>query len=212
MAGLTDGSKGYASSQLHLVTLEYELFHDLPVDFCGDWLSQANSNTANACPGDGKYHFTIPYTLPANHDATTWFATGWKGAARIDIRSGPSNQTDMVGTCVMEFHTYTSPSSNKNWRTLPSAAAVTCTLGGIAVVLFCLICVLGGCIPESKGAGRRVAIATEPSLKTPLSDADIVDGKFMFQKMEEGDEAPVRKHTSRWSRLPNYNNLKRNQK
>lgn len=207
MAELVNGSKGYASSQLHLVTLQYQLFHDLPVDFCGDWLSHSNSNT-NTCPGDGKYHFTIPYTLPASSDATTWFATGWKGTARIDIRNGPSNQTDMVGTCIMEFHTYTTQSSNKNWKTLPSAAAVTCTVGGIAVMLFCLICVLGGCIPESKS--RRVAVA-EPSLTTPLSDADIVDGKFMFQKMEEGKES-AQKYTSRWSRLPNYNNLKGNQK
>ena len=135
----------YASGDLTLATLQYHLFHSMPIDLCGQWLYTDRYNY-NSCPGDGAYHFDFFYKLPRQQDLTTWFSTGWMGKAQIDIHSGPSNSTSIVGSCLMHFDTFTTHDSSDTWKQMPSAMAVTVGLVSIALVLACCICMLGtGC-------------------------------------------------------------------
>jgi hypothetical protein len=130
------------------MTLEFDLFSDLSVKFCGDWVSAKQDGD---CPGDGSYHFQVPYTLPKNDDFTTWFATGWKGTAFISIASDRYSTYDnstsetspvQLGYCELHFSTYTTESNAADWKTLPSAMTVSLTLVGIVAAMACCCCFL----------------------------------------------------------------------
>jgi hypothetical protein len=69
---------GYASANLRLMSVRYDLLELFPIDLCGDWIESYTGNSSEICPGwDGSYYFSVPYTLPYDeNDITTWLATG----------------------------------------------------------------------------------------------------------------------------------------
>jgi hypothetical protein len=172
-AGLHNAT-AYATADLKLITLQYDLFNDLSVKFCGDWVSAKQSGD---CPGDGSYHFELPYTLPKSHDFTTWFATGWKGTATISITNDRFNTYDnstsdtspiQLGYCELHFSTYTTDSDAAGWRTLPSAMTVSLTLIGVIAAMTCCCCYL-------MCRRRQRYVTDEPDEST-------------FKRMEDGKE------------------------
>lgn len=130
------------------MTIDYQLFHLLPFNFCGDWVAYSHNN-AEACPGDGYYHFSIPYQLPENDDITTWFATGWEGVSYLKIYASQSEQSTKVAHCKIHFKTFVTGSNEENWYTLPSAAQTTIVLFAILGALF-LGCMCLACRPSGK--------------------------------------------------------------
>lgn len=143
---------GYVSAKLQLMTMEYELFEYLPFNFCGDWVVNGNAqNKANGgdCPSDGRYYFAIPYTLPENHDLTTWFATGWEGVSYLKIYKNQGYQSAMLANCKVHFKTFVTGSDEENWYSLPSAAQTTLALFAV-LGLMCTCCLCLACRPETK--------------------------------------------------------------
>jgi hypothetical protein len=75
---------GYASANLRLMSVRYNILELFPINLCGDWIESYTSNydagnSSDICPGwDGSYFFSVPYTLPYDEDGiTTWLATGY---------------------------------------------------------------------------------------------------------------------------------------
>ena len=170
---LQNGTQAYANGDLTLATLEYHLFYNYPINLCGNWLYTDRYNY-NQCPGDGAYHFSIFYRLPPQRDFTTWFSTGWMGKARLDIRTGPSNETSVIGSCDMFFDTYTSHNENDDsWKQLPSAMVVTIFLVATAIFLAMCICFLGlGCCTNYR-------VVTDEPPTTPAPKKKNVDNKYL---------------------------------
>jgi hypothetical protein len=172
-AGLRNAT-AYATAELKLMTLQFELFNDLSVKFCGDWISAKQNG---ACPGDGSYHFEVPYTLPKSNSFTTWFATGWKGTAFISITNDRSTTNDnstnkagpvQLGYCELHFKTFTTESDASGWKTLPSAMTVSLTLVAVAAAMACCCCYL-------MCRKRQRCVSDEPEEST-------------FQRMEDGKQ------------------------
>jgi hypothetical protein len=167
------GYTGYATADLHLMTLDYKLFSGMAVKFCGDWIYSSKQD-GDFCPDDGIYHFETLYQLPESTDYKTWFATGWKGTSTISIRtkrnaSDGSEQGNLLGYCEMHFSTYTTKSDSDEFKTLPSAMIVTLSLAAAAAA-FSLCAFYLACCRK----GRVIAI-DEPS-----------EGGDQYQKMEDG--------------------------
>mmetsp|Transcript_17619 Transcript_17619/g.48917 ORF Transcript_17619/g.48917 Transcript_17619/m.48917 type:complete len:242 (-) Transcript_17619:139-864(-) len=146
---------GYATGSLKLMSMEFDLFQDIPVDFCGEWISNGHYNY-NVCPGNGTYHFELPYTLPTHDDFQSWFATGWNGHGYLDIYSHPDSESVKLASCVLHVQTYTTQSQEKGWATMPSAAATTFSL--VALIAFLLSCIC--CMACSKSKRSIVADGT----------------------------------------------------
>ena len=140
---------GYASADLQLMTLEYELFQLLPFNFCGDFIKRSAYNF-NYCPQNGKYHFEVPYTLPQQHDDyATWFASGWAGTSYLSIHTARDADSPLLAHCKLEFKTFVTQSNESGWQTLPSAAVVTLILAGIVACMFSMLCFMA-CQPRKK--------------------------------------------------------------
>ena len=169
-AGLHNAT-AYATAELNLMTLQFELFNDLSVKFCGDWVS---AQSGVSCPADGSYHFEVPYTLPKSDSFTTWFATGWKGTAFISItndRSTTSNNSTgpvQLGYCELHFSTFTTESDASEWKTLPSAMTVSLALVALVASMACCCCYL-------MCRKRQRSVTDEPE-------------EGMFQRMEDGKQ------------------------
>eukprot|EP00934_Nitzschia_sp_Nitz4_P002129 Nitzschia sp. Nitz4//scaffold38_size140716//130641//131506//NITZ4_003176-RA/size140716-augustus-gene-0.141-mRNA-1//-1//CDS//3329550165//2129//frame0 len=149
---------GYTSAKLNLMTLDYQLFDLLPFNFCGDWISYSQGVEGD-CPGNGQYHFEIPYTLPTNDDYKTWFATGWAGVSYLKIYTYRSEQSALLAHCKVNFKTYVTSSKEDNWYTLPSAATTTMFLFGIALSMFLIV----------------LCLACRPAQKHPTDDDYVLD-------------------------------------
>jgi hypothetical protein len=134
---------GYGTADMKLMSLEYHLFNDLPIKFCGDWIYKGAYNW-NSCPGDGTYDFNVPYTLPPSQDMTTWFATGWSGSAYLSILAEKGDANSLIASCEMHLSTYTTTSRADGWKSLPSAAtasmAVVATIAAMVMICCCLAC------------------------------------------------------------------------
>jgi hypothetical protein len=155
-------SSGFASANLRMLSLEYELFNLIPFNFCGDWVQ----NTNVTCPNDGYYHFDLTYQLPETQDKTSWFASGWTATSELMIFSSRSESPSILADCKLEFHTYVTQNQESEWQSLPSAAVVTLSLLGVSVAMCTVICCL---------ACRKK--------KKRVTDRDFDD----FQKMQEED-------------------------
>lgn len=129
-----------------MLTLEYELFELLPFNFCGDWVSSTadNGNVTNyTCPEDGRYTFSLDYTLPENKDKTTWFASGWTATSEIMIYSSRTESSTILADCKLEFHTsVTHTEESAEWKELPSAATITFALLSVALFMCMVVCFL----------------------------------------------------------------------
>jgi hypothetical protein len=136
---------GYATGKLQLMTVDYDLFHFLPFDFCGSWLYDANFG----CPDDGIYHFQIPYTLPDAEGVNAWFASGWQGVSYLKVYSDEKATSPMLAHCKVHFKTFVTDAGEKNWYTLPSAAQATIVLFGILGALFMIVLCMA-CRPANK--------------------------------------------------------------
>jgi hypothetical protein len=139
---------GYASADLNLLSVEYNLFNFLPFNFCGDWVRGGQYNE-NACPYDGQYLFSVPYTLPWDDgDITTWFATGWQGNSNLIIYSAPSeDNSTLLASCTLHWKTYVtrSESVDEGWKTLPSAAQVAIIMASVLAFMCCCCFYLSCC-------------------------------------------------------------------
>eukprot|EP00980_Cylindrotheca_fusiformis_P011949 scaffold2830_cov131-Cylindrotheca_fusiformis.AAC.70 len=148
-------SSGYASANLQILSLQYELFQLLPFNFCGDWVQNSNGYSNGTCPNDGQYRFDLTYQLPPDDDQTSWFASGWTATSEITIFSSRSDSASILADCKLEFHTSVTHSSQKSaWRSLPSAATVTLSLIGVALFMCMIICCLA-CRKTKKRATAR---------------------------------------------------------
>lgn len=103
-----------------------------------------NANmTSYTCPDDGRYPFKLDYTLPENHDSTTWFASGWTATSEIMIYSSRTESSIILADCKLEFHTYVTHNQEiAEWKELPSAATITFALLTVAMFLCMLVCYL----------------------------------------------------------------------
>lgn len=116
------------------MTLDYQLFNDVALDFCGSWVT--SQNNANACPADGQYSFSLPYQLPSGSQLTSWFATGWQGKANLVVHTTQSNSSAVLANCDLYFQTYTSAqSSASKWNQRPTAFQVFVVLAAIVAIM-----------------------------------------------------------------------------
>lgn len=159
---------GYASANLRLLSVEYNLFDLYPVDFCGDWAVPYNSTYGHACPDwDSYYAFDIDYKLPwDDDDITTWFATGWQGVSNLAIYSNQTVDSELITYCTMHWHTYVTPSEDEGFRTLPSAAVTGLALASFLVALFCCCCYVNCCRRRQKHVTDRDYYDDEVSRKS----------------------------------------------
>jgi hypothetical protein len=134
-------STGYASANLQMLSLEYELFDLLPFNFCGQWVQNGYGYSNVTCPNDGYYHFDLTYQLPET-DKTSWFASGWTATSEIMIVSSRGDNPSILADCKLQFHTYVTQSQESEWQSLPSAAVVTLSLVGVVVAMCSVICCL----------------------------------------------------------------------
>ena len=144
---------GYATAELQLLTVDYELFELLPFNFCGNFVNDQSGYYSNTtCPGDGYYNFHLAYQLPENDDKSTWFATGWTATTEFMIFSSRYQGASILADCKLEFHTSVSQAQQTGeWKSLPSAAIVTLSLLGAGLCMILTICVLA-CRPKRKRA------------------------------------------------------------
>jgi len=120
------------------MTLDYELFTLVPIDYCGDWLYDSNYG----CPNKGIYHFQFQYELPDASGMKAWFASGWQGISYLKVYSADRVTSSLTAHCKLHFKTFVTDSGEKNWYTLPSAAQATivvfCVLGSIFLIIMCM--------------------------------------------------------------------------
>ena len=135
---------GYLSSDMELVTLQYQFFDKAQIPLCGDGLTATTDDAA--CPGDGSYQFSVDYNVPsAGDEHQSWLASGWNGKGVIQIFA-EADETMLIGECSFVLDTYVTPATEANFysRTVnpPSAAAtVGIVLGTLAALgLVCLYC------------------------------------------------------------------------
>lgn len=143
-----NGTMGYVSAKLQLMTMEYNLFSFLPFNFCGEWIMNAAYNYQE-CPSDGVYHFEVPYKLPESQGISTWFASGWEGVSYLKIYKAQKDTSAMLAHCKIHFKTYVTDTGESNWYTLPSAAQTTIILFGVLGALFLLVLCLA-CRPRRR--------------------------------------------------------------
>lgn len=160
-------SSGYASANLQMLSLQYELFQNLPFNFCGEWVQNSYGYSNVTCPYDGYYHFDLNYQLPPNEDKSSWFASGWTATSEITIKSSRSESASILADCKLEFHTYVTQNQESEWQSLPSAAVVTLSLLGAALAMCVVIC----CLACRKKTKR-------------VTDRDFDE----FQKMQDDDD------------------------
>jgi len=148
---------GYASANLRLMSVEYNLFEDHPINFCGDWIeaykgnnsdSGSTNSSSNCANGDGSFYFNIPYTLPHDDDdITTWFATGWSGVSTLQVRS---NSGITLSDCSLSWHTYVTPSEEVGWKTMPSSAQSGIVLASVLTAILCCCTYITCCRKRKK--------------------------------------------------------------
>jgi hypothetical protein len=136
---------GYASADLKLLSVEYNLFNYLPFNFCGEWVHAGQYNN-NPCPYDGTFTFSIPYNLPSDDgDITTWFATGWQGVSDLSIYKDASD-SELLASCTMHWKTFvTQVDESEGWKTLPSAAQSAIILTSLLAFMLCCCTYLTCC-------------------------------------------------------------------
>ena len=179
----TDGT-GYASANLRLLSVEYNLLESYPIDFCGDWIA-ANNDTDNGMPCPywyGEHSFTIPYTLPwDDDDITTWFATGWSGTSSIQIRNGSTEDSTLLTDCTLKWHTYVTPSQAEGWTTMPSAAQTGIVLASVLTAILCCCTYIACC-------RRRTQHVTDIGYYNDFSDYQIFDEEKPKKKVKDAEK------------------------
>ena len=164
---------GYATGNLQLMTVDYDLFQLLPIDYCGDWVYDSNFG----CPDDGIYHFQFPYQLPGAEGINAWFASGWQGISYIKVYSAEKTTSTLMAHCKLHFKTYVTDSGESNWYTLPSAAQATIVLFGVIGSLFLIILCMA-CRTSNEPH------PTDPDYTTDYKTMD-EDGKTVATKADE---------------------------
>ncbi len=160
---------GYASANLKLLSVEYSLFNNFPINFCGDWVQAYNSTDDElSCPDlDGYYYFNVPYTLPFDSDdLTTWFATGWSGVSDLQVRRGDSEDSSLLMDCELHWHTYVTPSQADGWKTMPSAAQAGIVLASIFSAILCCCMYMACC-------RKRTRHVTDVSYYNDMADYEV---------------------------------------
>jgi len=177
----SNNGTGYASSNLRLLSVEYNLFEQFPIDFCGDWIeSHSTTDNGMVCPNlDDFYYFNVPYTLPMNDDdMTMWFATGWQGVSTLQVRNGNSDDSALLTDCELRWHTYVTPSEEDGWKTMPSAAQTGIVLASVLTAILC-------CCTYAICCRRRNKHVTDVGYYDDFSDYEIHDEKKKICKNDK---------------------------
>jgi len=142
---------GYASANLRLLSVEYNLFEAFPIDFCGNGITSYN-NSDTECPySDGMHYFNLPYTLPFDDDdITMWFATGWSGVSTLQVRNGYTDDSTLLVDCKLHWNTYVTPSQAEGFQTMPSAAQAGIVLASVLSAILCCCCYMVCCRRRGK--------------------------------------------------------------
>lgn len=167
---------GYITTDIELLTLQYNLHEMMPIPLCSDSLT-AGSNNQNACPGDGSYGFSFSYKLPsAGEKSTSWLASGWAGSGIMRIYA-EQDESMKIGECTFDLKTYVTPTADQGFFQAPSAAAtVGIVLGGLAAIaLVCLYCY---CCAKK----RKQKLADEEKETKTISPDDL---STFFKRLDE---------------------------
>jgi hypothetical protein len=195
-------STGYASANLKLLSVEYSLIKNLPLDFCGSWVTP-NTNNKNECPVDGVYHFSIPYKLPwDDQDITSWFATGWEGTTNLEVYNDTTTDAKLLASCKFHWKTYVTESQEDGWHTMPSATQATIILAAILGAM-CLCCFYLTCCRRAGGrsAHNKELIDTiEERTPTEVGSDHSGDVVSSFRRMGDMTCGGGTKSVSRTSR------------
>jgi hypothetical protein len=152
-SGVVDNT-AYASSELSLFTLTYNLFDDLAIPLCDESMT---ANEGYECPADGSYNYGITYTLPsAGKESQSWLASGWQGSGEIKLYAAES-ATTLIGDCTLSLSTFvTQDSESSSKLKTPAASVVAGTLAGLLVagLLLCVACCCCGKKRKTVDAAR----------------------------------------------------------
>ena len=129
------------------------------------------------CPGDGTYHFEIPYQLPETEGIEAWFATGWQGVSYLKIFREQSDESAQLAHCKLHFRTYVTDAGADNWYALPSAAQATIIVFGVLGFLFLIVLCLA-CRPRRKHPTDDDFATNFKSLEDPITETRTEDGSL----------------------------------
>lgn len=178
----SDDGLGYASANLRLLSVEYSLFKEFPIDFCGDWVQTYNStdDDLNCSKLDGYYYFNIDYVLPSDDDdLTTWFSTGWSGVSNLEAYSDLSDNSTLLADCELHWHTSVTPSNADGWKTMPSAAQAGIVLVSILTAILC-------CCTYMTCCRRRNKHVTDVGYYNDFEDYETYDDKEKSERQIQG--------------------------
>jgi hypothetical protein len=171
-SGVVDNT-AYATAELSLFTLNYNLFEDLAIPLCDDSMT---ANEGYECPADGSYEYAVTYNLPsAGAESQSWLASGWQGTGQIQLFAA-ENATTMVGECTLSLSTFVTKNSSNKLQT-PAASVVFGTLAAVLVASL-LLCIFCCCCSKKKRAARA---GKDPS----------VDKVMDFRRMTEDSSTPA---------------------
>ena len=142
-------------------------------------------------PTDGVTDFEVPYTLPTSFDATTWFASGWRGVSYLQIQADRYNSSATLAHCKLTFETFVTQSNDEDWQTLPSAAVATISLLSIiAAMLMCICCL--ACRPSRKQVTDDAYFGRKEDPVTAYRNMEEAREKEEEQETEENAEKAFR--------------------
>jgi hypothetical protein len=172
-SGVVDNT-AYATAELSLFTLNYNLFEDLAIPLCDDSMT---ANEGYECPADGSYNYAVTYNLPsAGAESQSWLASGWQGTGQIQLFAAESADT-LIGDCTLSLSTFVTEKSGSKLQT-PSASVAFGTLAGVLVAAL-LLCVFCCCCRKKRNAAAAAR-------KDPTQDK-VMD----FRRMTEDSATPA---------------------
>jgi hypothetical protein len=171
-SGVVDNT-AYATAELSLFTLNYNLFEDLAIPLCDDSMT---ANEGYECPADGSYNYAVTYNLPsAGAESQSWLASGWQGTGQMQLFAA-ENGTTMIGDCTLSLSTFVTEKSGNKLQ-VPAASVAFGTLAGVLVASL-LLCVFCCCCRKKRNA---------TAASKDLSQDKVMD----FRRMTEDSNTPA---------------------
>ncbi len=190
-------STGYASANLKVLSVEYSLIKNVPLDFCGSWVTP-NEYNKNECPYSGNYHFSLPYTLPwDDQDITTWLATGWQGTTDLVVYNDTSSSAELLASCRFHWRTYVTESQEEGWHTMPSATQAAIILASILAVMS-LCCFYLTCCRRRRTYDKALLDVIET---TPAPAEEEGEATSSFRRMTDRDSGTLSSKAERIHRI-----------
>jgi hypothetical protein len=136
----------YATANISLFNLNFNLFEMKPIYLCDDYTMTANEGYGGyeyTCPGDGSYNYAVNYTLPsAGKQSQSWLGSGWQPHGVIQMFA-EADSSMLIGECNLTLATYVTPASGQQYQTPPASlvsAVVLGTLLALGLLWFCCCC------------------------------------------------------------------------